>query len=96
MYYVLTHPLFSLFIGSAVTWFAAWYYFKRAGDQLRRESQTLQAATRAIIYILENPGANITVQRDDAGNVMGLIVGISGRADTKFTATGTLTRAADT
>jgi len=93
---ILAHPLFNLAIGAAVTWFAAWYYFKRAGDQLRREAATLQAATRAIIYFLENPDAKITVQRDDAGNVKGLVVNISGRASMKFSPKGTLTDAADT
>lgn len=93
---ILTHPLFNLAVGSAVTWIAAWYYYKRAGDQLRKEAQTLQAATRAIVYFLENPGARITVQRDNTGNIKGLVVNTAGKAEMKFAATGTLKDVADT
>ena len=40
----LAHPLASILIGSTVTWFVAWFYYKRAGDELRKEAELLQKA----------------------------------------------------
>ncbi len=71
---VLAHPLFSLFVGSAVTWFCASFYFKRAGDHLRAEAARLKQTNSAILYFLEHPGASIEVQRDADGHPVGLIV----------------------
>lgn len=82
--------LVSLLVGSAVTWFVAWFYFKRAGDQLASEAKSLHAATGAIIYFLENPGAKATVRRDANGRVEGLVVQVSGKATVTFSASGTL------
>lgn len=75
---LLANPLFGVVVGAAVTWLTAWYYYKRAGDELRREAQKLQTATRAIVYMLENPDAKITVRRDGDGNATGLVVSASG------------------
>ena len=90
---VLTHPLFYFVTGSAVTWFFAWFYYKRAGDELRAEAQALHIATGAILYYLEHPDAKVQVQRDDKGRVSGLIVSASGHATMTFSARGTLSDA---
>ena len=87
---ICSQPLFSLLVGSAVTWFFAWLYYKRAGDQLRAEAKSLQTATGAILYFLEHPGAKIEVARDTDGKVTGLIVQVSGQASISFSATGTV------
>ncbi len=94
---VLTHPLFYFLTGSAVTsavtWFFAWFYYKRAGDELRAEAQALHTATGAILYYLEHPDAKVQVQRDDKGRVSGLIVSAAGCATMTFSARGTLSDA---
>ena len=81
----LRNPLVSILIGGAITWICAWFYYKRAGDQLRKEAALLQKATSAIIYLLEHREAEIKVQRDDAGRTVGLIV--SARAHARGTST---------
>jgi hypothetical protein len=90
---VLTHPVFNFVAGSGITWFFAWFYYKRAGDELRAEAQALHTATGAILYYLEHPDAKIQVQRDDKGRVSGLIVSASGQATVTFSARGTLSDA---
>ena len=69
-----------MLFGAAVTWFAAWFYYKRAGDELRKEAALLQKASNAIIYFLENPGADIKVHCDADGRPVGLIVSAVGKA----------------
>lgn len=76
----VSHPLTSVLLGAAITWFVAWFYYKRAGDELRQEAALLQKASNLIIYFLENPGADIQVQRDDAGRLMGLRVSAAAKA----------------
>ena len=87
---LLSYPATQLIIGSVVTWLAARFYYKRAGDELRAEAKALHMATGAIIYFLENPNAKIEVQRDNSGRVTGLVVGMSGHASMSFTASGNL------
>ena len=80
---VLTSPYFSLaslIVGSLVTWFFAWHYFKKAGDELRKEAAQLRLKTDLVIYCLTNPGAEVTAKYDSAGNVVGLIVSARGSA----------------
>ena len=92
---IIAHPLFSLLVGAAVTWFAAWFYYKRAGDELKAEAKSLHAATSAIAYLLEHPGAKTEVQRDDHGRITGIVVFISGSASMSFTNSATLTATRD-
>jgi hypothetical protein len=77
-----------MLFGAAVTWFAAWFYYKRAGDELRKEAALLQKASNAIVYFLENPGANIEVRRDADGRPVGLIVRAAGKASGSSQAKG--------
>jgi hypothetical protein len=76
----LANPLVSILIGGAITWICAWFYYKRAGDELRKEAAILQKATSAIIYFLEHPEAEVKVQRDDAGRAVGFIVSAEAHA----------------
>ena len=77
---ILAQPLISIVVGAAVTWFAAWFYYKRAADELRREAALQRAATSAIAYLLETPSARAEVRRDAAGNVIGVVVSAEGHA----------------
>ena len=92
---IIAHPLFSLFVGAAITWLAAWYYYKRAGDELKAEAKLLHGATSAIAYLLEHPAAKTEVQRDGQGKVTGIVVKISGTASVSFTSSATLTTTND-
>ena len=65
---VLIHPLTSLLIGAGITWFFAWRYYKKAGDELKAESERLYKLSHIILRWLENNGKDIEVIRDQAGN----------------------------
>lgn len=66
--------LVSIVVGGGITWFVAWLYYKKAGDELKKEAELLRKASMTIVYMLEHPEANIEVSRDDAGNPTGLKV----------------------
>lgn len=84
----LSYPLTSVLIGAVITWFVAWFYYKRAGDEFRQEAALLHQSSNAIIAFLENHGADIQVKRDDAGRATGLIVGVVGEASGSSTVEG--------
>lgn len=83
---ILTHPPFGLAVGVAATWLVARYYFKRAGDELKREAAMLHKATSLILAYLENRHSDVEVRRDSEGRVVGLKVGMS--ASGRIGATG--------
>jgi hypothetical protein len=61
-------------LGAVITWFVSRYYYKRAGDELRREAFILHKASIAICYQLENPDVKMKVMRDDKGLLTGEII----------------------
>jgi len=65
---ILIHPLTSLLIGSGITWFFAWRYYKKAGDELKAESERLYKLSHLILRWLEHNGKDMEVIRDQAGN----------------------------
>jgi hypothetical protein len=71
-------PLILAFIGTllgaVITWFCSRYYYKRAGDELRREAFLLHKASIAICYRLENPDVKMKVIHDDQGRLTGEII----------------------
>jgi len=94
---LLTEPmastLLSVLVGGAITWLASWIYYKKAGNDLRRETELLRKANMAAVYMLEHPDASVEVQRDSAGNPIGLIVSATGHAGIRFSTKGTITGA---
>lgn len=84
----LAHPLASILIGSTVTWFVAGFYYKRAGDELRKEAELLQKATNAIVYFLGHPSAEIEARSDATGRVVGVNVSATGHAQGRSSAKG--------
>ena len=78
----------SILIGGAITWFASWAYYRKAGNELKAETALLRKANMAVIYMLEHPDADIEVRRDSAGNPVGLIVAATGRAEGRATVRG--------
>lgn len=69
---ILSNPLASVAAGALITWFAAWYYYKRAGEELKQEAARLKKTTELILRWLENKGENIEVIRDETGAPKGL------------------------
>ena len=85
----LAHPLVALLVGAGVTWFAAWFYYKKAGDELRIEAKHLHQTNSMILYFLENPDHHtIEVQRGSNGRATGLIVKAVGHAAGSSSASG--------
>ena len=77
----LTKPVWSLLVGAvvgaAVTWLAAWWYYQKAGEELRDESKKLRQATDLVIYCLTNKNAQVSAKYDESGHVSGLVVSAS-------------------
>ena len=80
--------VFGWLLGTVATWFFARLYYKCAGDELRQEAALLQKASNALIYFLENPSADIQVQRDNAGRLTELRVSAVGKASGSSTVEG--------
>ena len=62
-------------IGGLVTWLVSRHYYKRAGDELRREATELRRLTHLVLHGLENAGL-VKLKRDATGRVTGLIIEI--------------------
>ena len=58
-------------IGVAATWFFAWWYYRRAGDELGRESAELRRITTLILTALEGAGL-AEVKWDHSGSPLGI------------------------
>lgn len=64
-----------ILIGGFITWLFSRHYYKRAGDELRREAVALHVAMNAVVNALrQDKDALIELQRDDAGRVTGVKV----------------------
>lgn len=61
------YALAGIAVGGLITWFASWYYYKRAGDDLRKP-------LGVIVKLLQQPNSHLEVQWDANGNVTGILV----------------------
>lgn len=66
------NPIVSVFTGAVVTWLVAWFYYKKAGDELKAEASRLQRTTEIILRWLEARGADVSVIRQPDGTPAGL------------------------
>jgi hypothetical protein len=64
-------------LGGLITWVTAWYYYKKAGDQLLDESRKLKQTSDLILYKLQYPNAQTQLKRNQNGEVVGLTVEMS-------------------
>lgn len=62
----------SIVIGAAVTWAVAWYYYKRAGDELRDEARELRKLISMVLTAMERQGS-ARLSRDTEGNIVGFV-----------------------
>ena len=66
--------LLSAAIGVAATWFFAWLYYRRAGEDLRIRAERLQQTVNVLGRAMERQGW-ATLVFDGDGNVIGLEFG---------------------
>jgi hypothetical protein len=66
-------------LGGLITWFAAWYYYKRAGAELLSESARLKLTTDLVLYKLQYPDTPTQLKRNGKGEIVGLIVEMSAK-----------------
>lgn len=62
----------SILIGSAITWLVTWYYYKRAGDDLKAKSDELRRTNEMVLRWLETEGKNIKIIRNKDDRPVGL------------------------
>ena len=58
-------------VSIAATWFFAWLYYQRAGNELRQEAQELRRLTGLILVGLQNAGL-VEVRWDKVGKPIGV------------------------
>lgn len=76
----IVSTIIGIISGGILTWIASRYYYKKAGDELRAEAERLRKLSELVLYIQTNPQADVSLSRDDNGNVIGLIVSSAGHA----------------
>ena len=65
--------LASILSGAAITWLVSWWYYRRAGNELRAEAAEPRRLTTLILRALEDGGI-AKLNRDDAGKIVGLVL----------------------
>ena len=68
----LVSVLVGVLAGGWITWFVAWLYYKKAGDELRAEASRLHRISQMILGWLEAKGENVSVIRGEDGKETGL------------------------
>lgn len=60
--------LIGIAIGSAITWFVSWFYYRRAGRELRDEADELRRLNGLMLHGMEHAGW-IKLNRDASGKI---------------------------
>jgi hypothetical protein len=68
------------FVGAFITWFCSWWYYVKAGKELKLEAQQLRKTTELVLYAQLNKDAKLSPRLDEQGRVIGIIVEAVGRA----------------
>ena len=58
-------------IGGSISWLATWFYYRRAGTELRQEAAALRHLNNLILRALEAAGL-AKLARDESGEIKGL------------------------
>lgn len=79
-----------ILVGAFVTWVVAWYYYKRAGDELRKEASELRKEASEvrrlidmILTALEKKG-DVKLSRDKSGKILGFVFEYIGKMEIHF------------
>jgi hypothetical protein len=78
-------------IGGIITWIVSWQYYKKAGDELLKESKKLKNTSDLILYKIQYPDAQTELVRDEKGEVQSLKVNMSANNKMQFEGKGNLT-----
>lgn len=70
----ILQSIIGIVIGAIVTFGCSWYYFKRASDDLVRESKRLEFASTLILAYLQNLDAKPKVAYDEDGVPKSIVV----------------------
>ena len=73
---IINKPVVSIIIGSVITWFFSYIYYKKSGDKLREEAEKLERLNILILRAMENAGL-AKLNKDENGNPTGLIIELS-------------------
>ena len=64
-------PFVSVIFGGVLTWVSAWWYYKKAGDELRAEASQLRRHLEAILRLQELLEKDTRAIRDAEGRPTG-------------------------
>jgi len=67
----------SVIFGGIITWFVAWHYYKREGEELRHEAKELRKLNSMILIALEKQGW-VKLNQDQDGNITGFVFEYAG------------------
>lgn len=81
--------LFSVAVGGGLTWLAAHWYYVRAAREMEVESMKLRNLHRIALQAMEDAGM-VKLNRDAAGEIIGMIHELSAHAVSTFHATAEL------
>jgi hypothetical protein len=62
--------LVGIIIGAIITWLVAWYYYREAGQELKREAAELRRLTNLMLHGMEHAGW-IKLTRNSFGQILG-------------------------
>jgi len=65
--------LIGVLVGGVITWLLAWYYYRRASEELKEESAELRRLNNLMLRGMENAGW-VKLNKDESGNVAGFII----------------------
>jgi len=86
----LAISLLTMFIGACVAWFATWFYYKRAAQQLDAAAAELRRLNNLLLHGMEDAGW-IELNRDpDSNKITGFRISVAGTSQGKATVSGTL------
>jgi hypothetical protein len=82
--------IISILIGGLITWFAAHLYYARAAKDMEAESKKLRNLHRISLQAMEDAGM-VKINRDAAGEIIGMVHELSAHAVITSRATAELT-----
>jgi hypothetical protein len=82
--------ILSILIGGTITFLASWIFYVRAARDLRQETARLQRHTTLILRGLEEAGL-VEYNRDEQGEITGIVIKLSGVVGGVGGMSGTLT-----
>jgi hypothetical protein len=59
-----------VFVGAVITWLAAWWYYRKASEDLLKESIELRRLNKLMLLGMEHAGW-VKLTKDNDGNILG-------------------------